>query len=230
MYFESILRLPKEELAVYLTPEKIKEYGFNERQLAELIKATGEIEKYLTPEILSMEILSSWQVVELIKMTGHVEQYITKEMVKVAKLNGSEITSLIKEAGKTEEFLSSPERLVEFGLNSYISDLIGQTGNIEAYLLKGQTVKDKNSLSMLNVLKKLGPEKIEEYLADTERLHSIGIDSSHNIVKLIKEVENEGDYITKEKREEYGLDIHDMMDIIVSSGKKIAEYLTPEKI
>ncbi len=226
MNFNDIIKKTPEEIEEYLTPEKIKEYKLDNLQVERLILATGDIDKYITPEILQALNLYSSQVVELIRATGNIEKYLTLDIIHAAKLSSSQVVSLIASAGKKKEFLDNPEKIVEFGIDNYgIRSLIGLTGEVEKYLFKGQTVGYK-CLTIANVIKGLGKEKIEEYLTP-EKLIKLGIADDLNIGSLLREIENPEKFLFEwQSVNDFNLNIS---NIIKGLGKeKIKEYLTVE--
>ena len=137
--------------------------------MAELIKATGNIEEYLEPQ----------------KLAEYGLQY-----------NTDAILELIKVTGKLEEYLT-PERLNEFGLQydtDAIRKLIMATNNPERYLFKWQDINDSNlQLNMSNIIK--GATRIEEYLTP-EKLAEFGLQSNDYVItELIKTTKNPERYL-----------------------------------
>ena len=229
MDFNSIIKETPEKIKEYLIPEKIKEYGFTAAQVVSLIKATGDVGKYITQEIIEAGKLDNGNVESLIKATGDVGKYITPEMIKMGRLRAFQVKNLIIATGKAGEYLDNPDRLIELGVEGYVGDLIKATGNVEPYLLKGQTKEDKNLyFSMLNVLKGLGIERLQEYLTP-EKLYDLGITRSNDITKLIKETGNIEKFLFEgENPEDPKLQL-DLTNIIKGLGRqKIEEYITPE--
>ena len=232
MDFNSIIKETPEKIKEYLTPEKIREYGFKSGKVVKLIKATGNVGKYITREVIETGELDNYDVENLIKATGDIERYITPEMIKMGRLSAYQVKNLIIATGKVEEYLDDPSRLIKLGVEGYVDILIKETGNIEPYLLKGQTKEDKNlRLSMLNVIKKLGIQKVEGCLENLEELEKLGVrrNDTTSIVKLMKETSNPEKYITKEKRDLYQLNDEQVEEIMRVTGG-IESYLTPEKI
>ena len=53
----------------YLDPKKCEEYGFSQREIATMIRMTGEVEKYLTPENCTKYGLSEYYIKSLVDST-----------------------------------------------------------------------------------------------------------------------------------------------------------------
>ena len=207
----------------YLESEILEELQLDSNSKRYLIEETGQIEKYLELDILEKLKLSSWDITRLVLATGKVNNYLSSESFKDFKLDSSYIVTLIKSTGEIETYLT-PENLIRYNLSSSdITELIKETGNIEEYLLPGQT--ENSTLTIANIIKKSG--NIEHYLTQQDVINKL---SSEERIILIKETGNIREYLTKDKVKKLNLNASQIIALIKETGDDIKDYLTPEKV
>ncbi len=154
------------DIEKYLTPEKMAEFGLNEEDISSLVKETGNAEKYK----FKWQTNLVFNMANLIKATGDIDSYLTPEKVVAFNLNNIDITRLVKATVNPEKYLFDWQDKEDKALRLNIANVIKGTGDIEGYLTPEKIAELGLDLSdIVNLIRATGniesyltPKKIEE--------------------------------------------------------------------
>ena len=212
--------------------EEFEKLNLSRKQVANLIEASGNIDKYLTlpaEEFKKFKLYRN-QVGNIIKASGNIEKYLTPENIAKFNLSGKEVSDLIIANGNIDKYLTLPtEKFKKFNLSGKdVSDLIIASENIDKYLNYENIAKfDLSGYDVSDLIKASG--NIDKYLTP-ENIVKFKL-SGYAVRNLIKASGNIDKYLTlpTEKFKKFRLSRYDVLDLINASGN-IDKYLNPENI